>query len=51
MFNDSQDINDVNGTVAGGSGCCTSSGRRTVYSEASQIVILRNFLICLLFVA
>ena len=42
MFNDNQDINDVNGTVAGGSGCSTSSGRRRVYCEASQVVNQRN---------
>ena len=42
MFNDNEDINDVNGTVAGGSGCSTSSGRRRAYREASQVVIQRN---------
>ena len=42
MFNDNQDIDDVNGTVAGGSGCSTSSGRRRVYCEASQVVNQQN---------
>ena len=42
MFNDNQDINDVNGTVAGGSGCSTLSSSRRVYCEASQVVNLRN---------
>ena len=30
MDNDDQDINDVNGTVAGGSGCGNSCGRRSI---------------------
>ena len=41
MFNNSQAINNINGTVTGGSGYITSSGRR-LYCEASQVIIQRN---------
>ena len=36
MFNDNQDINDINGTVARDSGCGTLSGRRRVSSSQQK---------------
>ena len=41
MLNNNQEINSINGTVAGGGDCNNSSSRR-LYREASQVVIQQN---------